>query len=175
LIDGVPISAGLFDVVVYAYHNARILYDQLKQSCYFYLPKVDFMEEAILWDDILSKLEHHLGVPRYSFKVTVIVESITAVFELDEIIFHLKHRLVGLNTGRWNYINSILKRFASYSTPVFLPRDHINSDAPFLKAFNSHVVHSAHKRGVHAIGGASNYLPKLNNPKATELALKKVT
>ncbi len=111
LIDGVSISASIFDITTYAFNNYQNLKDKHNQSCYFYIPKIDFMEEAMLWDDVLSFLEEKLGAVKNSFKVTVVIESIIAVTQIDEIIFALKDRIVGLNAGKWNYISSIVKRF----------------------------------------------------------------
>jgi malate synthase len=99
LIDNAPISGSMFDITVYAFHNAKILQEKINQNCYFYLPKINFVDEAIFWNDILCFLEEKLSMPKYSFKVTVIVESINAVMELDEIIFALHHRIVGLTVG----------------------------------------------------------------------------
>ncbi len=106
-------SASIFDMTVYAFHNLNNLKsDKLgHQSCYFYLPRIDFMEEAAFWNDLLAHLETLLGAAPNSFKVTVIVESVVALNQLDEIIFALRERIVGLNTGRWNYISSAVKRF----------------------------------------------------------------
>jgi len=123
---------------------------------------------------LLTKLEHHLNVPENSFKVNLIVESISAIFELEEIMFVLKQIIVGLNRGKWNYIFSIIKRFRHFPDPVLPPRNKIDNDEPFLNAFNSFVVYAAHKRGMHAIAGASNYLPKTSNIKETEIAKLKV-
>ena len=136
--------------------------EKLGQSCYFYIPKIDFLEEAIFWGEMLSFLELSLGVPKNSFKVTVIVESVTALIQLDEIIFALRERIVGLNAGKWNYLSSVVKRSRNLYSSLIDPRNQIKPDAPLLKAFYLHVVHTAHRRGIHAIGGASNYLPKMN-------------
>lgn len=155
-------SATLFDLTVYAFNNFTNLKEKHDQSCYFYLPKIDFLEEAIFWNDILSYLEAQLGAEPNSFKVTVIVESVIALTQLDEIIFALKERIVGLNTGRWNYIGSIVKRFRNQISSMIDSRHQIYSDSPFLQSFNLYVVHIAHKRGIHAIGGASNFVPRLN-------------
>ena len=140
LVDGVPISAALFDVTVYAFNNLANLRDNLRQNCYFYLPKIEFMEEAAFWNEILSFLEEKLGVPQFSFKVSVIVESVVAVAQLDEIVFALKERIVGLNAGRWNYIGSILKRYREQPSCQLDSRHQIRSDATFLNLFNQHVV-----------------------------------
>lgn len=174
LVDGRPISATIFDIVVYAFSNSRILIEKYKQSCYFYLPKIQYMEEAIFYDDLLTNLEHYLKVPENSFKVTLIVESISAIFELEEIMFVLQQRLIGLCTGKWNYIFSIIKRFKSHPDPILPPRNKIENDEPFLIALDKFIVHTAHKRGMHAINGASNYLPKVSSMKETDTAKLKV-
>jgi malate synthase len=123
---------------------------------------------------MLEELETLMKVPKNSFKVCVIVESIYVILELEEIIFAMKHRIVGLNTGRWNYMATILASYHQDITSLIKPRMKITVDEPFLDAFNRHVVHLAHKRGIHAIGGASNYIPRSNSSKATEYAKKYV-
>lgn len=174
LIDGKPICGTLFDIITYAYHNAYTLSSNYNQSCYFYLSKIDSLEEAIFYNKVLDELESQLRVPQYSFKVNIIVESIYILLELEEIIFAFKHRIVGLNTGRWNYMASILHSYSKDLTSLIKPRMKISHNEPFLEAFNRHVVHLAHKRGIHAIGGASNYIPSSNSAKATEIAKKYV-
>ncbi|CDW81162.1 malate synthase [Stylonychia lemnae] len=166
LVDGTPISATIFDLTVYAYLNHQTLQD-LGQSCYFYLPKINNMEEAIFWNQMLIYLEKQLLVPTNTFKVTVIVETVTAMLELEEIIFAFKHRIVGVNTGRWNYIFSIVKRFQHFQNSFIDSRHKISMEDKFMNNFNRYVVHIAHKRGIHVIGGASNYVPREHFPKAT--------
>lgn len=102
--------------------------------------------------------------------MTVVVESVTALLQLDEIVFALKDRIVGLNAGKWNYLSSVVKRFSNEYQSLIDPRSQIKADSPILKAFYLKVVHTAHRRGMHAIGGASNYLPKMNQPKVIQMA-----
>ncbi len=102
--------------------------------------------------------------------MTVIVESVTALLQLDEIVFALKDRIVGLNAGKWNFLSSVVKRFRNEYQSLIDPRSQIKPDSPILKAFYLKVVHTAHCRGIHAIGGASNYLPKMNQPKIIQIA-----
>ena len=120
------------------------------------------MEEARLWNDMLLYLESQLNLPPNTFKVSVIVESIYAVLELDEIIFTLKHRIVGLNAGRWNYMFSLVKTFKHHLNSLIPPRTQIRNSDRFLHTFNQYVVHIAHKRGIHAIGGTSNQIPRMH-------------
>jgi len=173
-IDGLSLSASMFDVAVYAFNNAQYLSENYGSTCYFYLPKIDFMEDAQLWDKILGYIEREIGVEENSFKVTVIVESVSALFELDEIIFILRKRIVGLNAGRWNYLASLAKRFKFDPSSQLQPRNDIETNEPYLQAFNQQIVHVAHKRGLHAIGGASNFTARFYFPKATKTALEKV-
>eukprot|EP00347_Sterkiella_histriomuscorum_P014713 403359836 len=167
LIDNAAISASIFDITVYAYHNHKILKEQLNQTCNFYLPKIKNIEEAIFWNQMLMYLEKQLGVQTNTFKVTVIIESVTALLEIEEIIFAFKHRIIGVNTGRWNYLFSVVKRFQLSPNSFIDSRNKINMEDQFMFNFNRYVVHIAHKRGIHAIAGASNYVPREHFPKAT--------
>lgn len=116
---------------------------------------------------MLIALEKHLQVPTNTFKVTVIIETVTSVIELEEIIFAFKHRIVGINTGRWNYMFSIVKRFQNSLCSFLDSRHKISNEDTFLSNFNRYVIHIGHKRGVHVIGGASNLIPREHFPKAT--------
>ena len=169
-IDGVPISASIFDITVYAFNNLKILTDKLNQSCYFYLSGINFYEESLFWDDLLSTLESLLSVPQYTFKVTLIVDSVIALHELDEIVFGLRSRLVALNAGKWNYLSSLVKRYQSQPSSQIESRSQIKVESSStLQAFNLKVVHTAHKRGIHAIGGANRLIPRANMPKVTQM------
>jgi len=116
------VSGAFLDLVVYAYHNYQPLKQELHQNCYFYLPKIASFEEALLWEQVLSKVEQMLGAAPHSFKVSVIVENLIAALELEEIIFALRKRIVAINAGRWNYISSILKITKGNKQDFLMPR-----------------------------------------------------
>ncbi|TNV80021.1 hypothetical protein FGO68_gene9116 [Halteria grandinella] len=174
LVEGLPVSATLFDLAVYAFHNYVNLTEKLGQNCYFYIPKVDTLEEANFWNEMLSFLEQQLKAPANSFKITFVVESVLALSQLEEIVFALKERLVGLNTGRWNYIGSVVKRFRNFPSSQIEARHSLSNEASFLQAFQSQILNIAHKRGIHAIGGTSSFVPRENQPKLTEYAISQV-
>lgn len=173
LIDGAPIAGGLFDVAVFAWHNARAL--QAKdRGPYFYLPKLQSMEEAALWETALSHIEAALGLPHGQMKVTVLIETLPAVFEMHEILHALRERIVGLNCGRWDYIFSYLKTFRRHADKVLPERGQVTMTQPFLKAYSELLIQTCHRRGAHAMGGMAAQIPINNDEGANEQALARV-
>lgn len=173
LIDGAPIAGGLFDVAVFAWHNARALQAR-DRGPYFYLPKLQSMEEAALWETALSHIEAALGLPHGQMKVTVLIETLPAVFEMHEILHALRDRIVGLNCGRWDYIFSYLKTFRRHADKVLPERGQVTMTQPFLKAYSELLIQTCHRRGAHAMGGMAAQIPISNDEAANEQALARV-
>ncbi len=173
LVDGQPMSGSLFDFGLYLCHNARRLIDR-GTGPYFYLPKLENHEEARLWEDVFSFSEHELGLPHGTIKATVLIETILAAFEMDEILYELRDHAAGLNAGRWDYIFSIIKKF--HSQPGFLlpDRSRVTMTVPFMRAYTELLVKTCHRRGAHAIGGMAAYIPSRKDPQVNEIALEKV-
>jgi malate synthase len=172
LVDGEPLSASLFDFGMYMFHNAK---ERLARNTgpYFYLPKLESHLEARLWNDVFVFSQDALGIPQGSVRVTVLIETILASFEMEEILYELRDHAAGLNAGRWDYIFSVIKKFSSTSDP--LPdRGQITMTVPFMRAYSELLVRTCHKRGAHAIGGMSAFIPNRRDPEVTENALAKV-
>ncbi len=157
-VDGRAISASLFDFGLYFFHNAQELI-RSGSGPYFYLPKLENHEEARLWNDVFTFAQEELGVPHGTIKVTVLIETITAAFEMEEIIYELKDHMAGLNAGRWDYIFSAIKIFRNDPEFILPDRDAITMAVPFMKAYANLLVKTCHKRGAHAIGGMSAFIP----------------
>ncbi|MCL6712679.1 malate synthase A [Pseudomonas sp. R2.Fl] len=172
-IDGQPIAGGLFDLAVYAFHNARAL-AAAGRGPYFYLPKLQSMEEAALWETALSHIEAALGLPQGQMKVTVLIETLPAVFEMHEILHALRDRIVGLNCGRWDYIFSYIKTFRRHRDRVLPERGQVTMTQPFLKAYSELLIQTCHRRGAHAMGGMAAQIPIGNDEAANEQALARV-
>ncbi|MCL7714540.1 malate synthase A [Stenotrophomonas mori] len=172
-IDGQPIAGGLFDAAVFAFHNARALMRK-ERGPYLYLPKLESMEEAALWETALSHIEGMLGLPQGQIKVTVLIETLPAVFEMDEILHALRGRIVGLNCGRWDYIFSYLKTFRRHADKVLPERGQVTMTQPFLKAYSELLIQTCHRRGAHAMGGMAAQIPINHDPAANEQALARV-
>jgi len=172
-IDGEAISGGLFDMAVFAWHNARTLMAN-DRGPYFYLPKLQSMEEAALWETALSHVESMLGLPHGQMKVTVLIETLPAVFEMDEILHALKDRIVGLNCGRWDYIFSYLKTFRAHADKVLPERGQVTMTQPFLKAYSESLIRTCHRRGAHAMGGMAAQIPIAGDEAANEQAMARV-
>jgi len=172
-IDGEPIAGGLFDMAVFAWHNAATLMAN-DRGPYFYLPKLQSMEEAALWEDALSRVEEMLGLPHGQMKVTVLIETLPAVFEMDEILHALRDRIVGLNCGRWDYIFSYLKTFRAHADKVLPERGQVTMTQPFLKAYSELLIRTCHRRGAHAMGGMAAQIPIAHDAQANEQALARV-
>jgi len=170
---GAPMSAGLFDFGLYIFHNAKALLKK-ETGPYFYLPKMESMEEAALWDDVFTYSEQLLGLPHGTIKVTVLIETLPAAFEMDEILHALKDHIVGLNCGRWDYIFSYIKRIGK--NPAFLlpDRAQVGMGEAFLKAYSLLLIQTCHRRGAHAMGGMAAQIPVKNDDAANEIAFNKV-
>ena len=173
LVDGVPMSASLFDLGLFAFHNAREL-AALDRGPYFYLPKLQSMEEAQLWNDALDHIERELRLPQGQLKVTVLIETLPAVFEMDEILHALRTRIAGLNCGRWDYVFSYIKTFRAHRDKVLPERAQVTMTQPFLKAYSELLIQTCHKRGAHAMGGMAAQIPISGDEEANEAALAKV-
>ena len=173
LVDGQRLAGGLFDAAVFAYHNARTLMAN-DRGPYFYLPKLQSMEEAALWETALSHIEGMLGLPHGQIKVTVLIETLPAVFEMDEILHALRDRIVGLNCGRWDYIFSYLKTFRRHADKVLPERGQVTMTQPFLKAYSELLIQTCHRRGAHAMGGMAAQIPIGNDAAANEQAMARV-
>lgn len=167
-------SASLVDFGLYFFHNAKELIAN-GRGPYFYLPKLENHLEARLWDDVFTFSENALGIPRGTIRATVLIETITAAYEMDEILYELRDHCAGLNAGRWDYIFSIIKTFRDRGRSyVFPDRSQITMTVPFMRAYTDLLVQTCHKRGAHAIGGMSAYIPNRRDPEATAIALAKV-
>ncbi|HUR69392.1 MAG TPA: malate synthase A [Candidatus Thermoplasmatota archaeon] len=167
-VDGAPMSASLFDFGLYFFHNARF------GKPYFYLPKMESHLEARLWNDVFVFAQAKLGVPRGTIKATVLVETLLAAFEMDEILYELREHSAGLNAGRWDYIFSAIKKLHARRDIVFPDRGQITMGVPFMRAYCELLVKTCHKRGAHAMGGMSAFIPNRKDPAVTEAALAKV-
>lgn len=173
LVDGQPIGGGLFDAACFAFHNGRAL-QAMDRGPYLYLPKLQSMEEAALWEQALSHIEAAVGLPQGQIKVTVLIETLPAVFQMDEILHALRGRIVGLNCGRWDYIFSYLKTFRRHADRVLPERGQVTMTQPFLKAYSELLIATCHKRGAHAMGGMAAQIPINHDPVANEQALARV-
>lgn len=158
LVDGEPASASLVDFGLFAFHNGKLLAEQGKGP-FFYLPKMESHLEARLWNSVFTSTEHILGLDEGTIKATVLIETITAAFEMEEIIYELRRHLAGLNAGRWDYIFSIIKKFKLHKEFVMPDRADVTMNVPFMKAYAQWLVKICHKRGAHAIGGMSAFIP----------------
>ena len=172
-IDGEHISASIFDFGLYFYHNAANL---MKNGTgpYFYLPKLESHLEARLWNDIFNMAQDELGIPQGTIKATVLLETILAAFEMDEILYELREHSAGLNCGRWDYIFSFIKKFRNHGDCVLPDRSEITMDRHFLKSYVNLLVQTCHKRGAHAMGGMAAQIPIKNDVDANEKAMAKV-
>jgi malate synthase len=173
LVDGAPISGSLFDFGLYFYHNAAALIGK-GTGPYFYLPKMESHLEARLWNEVFVAAQDALGIPRGTIRATVLIETILAAFETDEILWELRDHSAGLNCGRWDYIFSFIKKFRHRPEFVLPDRASVGMDRPFLHAYVQLVIRSCHRRGIHAMGGMAAQVPIKNDPLANAAALDKV-
>jgi len=173
LVDGQPMSGSLFDFGLYFFHNAQRLLSK-GTGPYFYLPKLESHREARLWNDVFNLAQDELGVPRGTIKVTVLIETILAAFEMEEILFELRDHIAGLNAGRWDYMFSIIKKFRNRPDFAFPDRAQVTMTSPFMRAYTELLVKTCHQRGAHAIGGMAAFIPSRKDPIVNENALKKV-
>jgi malate synthase len=173
IINNEKASGSLVDFGLYVFHNTQTMM-QNGTAPYFYLPKLEHYLEARWWNKVFEFAQEYLEVPNGTFKATVLVETITASFQLDEIIFELKDHVVGLNCGRWDYIFSYIKKFRNHPNFVVPNRDQVTMTTPFMDAYSKLVIQRCHKRGILAIGGMAAQIPIKNNEKANDAALEKV-
>jgi malate synthase len=165
LVGDEPVSASLFDFGLYVFHN--------RARPWFYLPKLESHLEARLWNQVFDFAEEELGLPQGSIKATVLIETVLAAFEMDEILYELRDHVVGLNAGRWDYLFSLIKRFRSWD--VVLPdRGQLTMTTPFMRAYTELLVQTCHRRGAHAMGGMAAFIPSRRDPEVNERALAEV-
>lgn len=168
----VPVSASFFDFGLYLFHNHALLRDK-KSGPYFYLPKLESYQEAALWSDVISFAEDKLGLERGTVRVTVLIETITAAFQMDEILYALRDHIAGLNCGRWDYIFSFIKKFARDPAFVMPDRGAVTMTCHFLRAYSQLLIKTCHRRGAHAMGGMAAQIPIKNDDDANAKALAK--
>ena len=173
VIDDLPAPASLIDFGLVVFHNAQNSI-QRGTGPYFYLPKLESHKEARLWNKVFCYAQETLGIPHGSIRATVLIETILAAFEMDEILYELKDHSAGLNAGRWDYIFSVAKKFCSDPAFVLPDRSDVTMTVPFMRAYTELMVSTCHKRGAHAIGGMSAFIPNRRDPEVTEEALEKV-
>src|SRR5229473_1703966 len=173
LVDGTPMSGALFDFGLYFFHNAKELLAS-GSGPYFYLPKIESHLEARLWNDIFQHSQDALGIPRGSIRATVLIETILAAFEMDEILYELREHSAGLNCGRWDYIFSAIKKFRERPDFVLPDRARVTMECHFLASYVDLLVHTCHWRGVHAMGGMAAQIPNKHDAAANAAALAKV-
>jgi malate synthase len=171
--DGKRVSASLFDWGLYFFHNARALVAR-GSGPYFYLPKMESYLEARLWNDIFVHAQTAVGLPRGTIRATVLIETITAAFEAEEILYELREHVSGLNCGRWDYMFSVVKKFRNRPDYVFPDRTLITMTVPFMRAYCFHVIQVCHRHGAYAMGGMAAQIPIRNDPAANAAALAKV-
>ncbi len=174
LLDGRPLVGALVDFGLFAFHNARELAGR-GRGPYFYLPKTESHLEARLWDDVFSHTEQVLGLDHGTIRATVLIETITAAFEMDEILWELRDHAAGLNAGRWDYLFSIIKVFRDAGPAFTLPdRNDVTMRAPMMQAYSDLLVATCHRRGAMAIGGMAAFIPSRRDVEANERAFAKV-
>jgi malate synthase len=173
LVDGTPVSGALFDFGLFLFHNGRKLVER-GSAPYFYLPKLENHREARLWNAVFEFAQDALGIPRGSIKATVLLEVITAAFEMDEILYELREHSGGLNAGRWDYIFSIIKKFNSRPDFLLPDRAQVTMTVPFMRAYTELLVKTCHRRGAFAMGGMAAFIPSRRDPKVNEVALPRV-
>ena len=173
LVDGAPVSASLFDFGLCFFHNAR---EQLARGAgpYFYLPKMESHLEARLWNDVISAAEQAVGLPVGTVAVTVLIETILAAFEMDEILYELRAHACALNAGRWDYIFSIIKKFRTDPAFVLPDRAQVTMTVPFMRAYTRRLVETCHHRGAQAIGGMAAFIPSRRDAAVNDVAMARV-
>jgi malate synthase len=173
LVDGAPCSGSLFDFGLYFFHNARRLIER-GSGPYFYLAKLESHLEARLWNDVFLFAQERLGLDRGVIKATVLIETVLAAFEMDEILYEMREHSAGLNAGRWDYIFSIIKKFRHRPEFVLPDRSQVTMTVPFMRAYTELLVKTCHRRHAFAIGGMAAYIPNRRDPEVNEVALAKV-
>lgn len=174
LLNGKPISASFFDFGIYFFHNVKNLL-ALRTGPYFYLPKLESHLEARLWNDVFIFAQNYLGIAQGTIKATVLIETIMAAFEMNEILFELKEHSAGLNCGRWDYIFSYLKKLRNHESIILPDRSQVTMTVPFMRSYSLLTIQTCHRRKAPAIGGMAAQIPIRDNPKANEEAFAKIT
>jgi malate synthase len=172
-LDGRPVSGSLFDFGLYFFHNARALLER-GSGPYFYLPKMESHLEARLWNDVFVAAQGALGIPRGSVRATVLIETLPAAFEMDEILYELRDHASGLNAGRWDYLFSAIKKLRDRPGIALPDRTQLLMTVPFMRAYTERLVRTCHHRGAHAMGGMAPFIPSRKNPEINAAALAKV-
>ncbi|MGW2229897.1 malate synthase A [Streptomyces formicae] len=173
-LDGQPVPGALVDFGLYFFHNAKRLIE-LGKGPYFYLPKTESYLEARLWNDIFVFAQDYVGIPQGTVRATVLIETITAAYEMEEILYELRDHASGLNAGRWDYLFSIVKNFRDGGSKFVLPdRNLVTMTAPFMRAYTELLVRTCHKRGAHAIGGMAAFIPSRRDAEVNKVAFEKV-
>ncbi|MER6345877.1 malate synthase A [Streptomyces sp. NPDC001595] len=174
VVDGRPVPGAFVDFGLYFFHNAQRLLD-LGKGPYFYLPKTESHLEARLWNDVFVFAQDYVGIPRGTVRATVLIETITAAYEMEEILYELRDHASGLNAGRWDYLFSIVKNFRDGGARFVLPdRNAVTMTAPFMRAYTELLVRTCHKRGAHAIGGMAAFIPSRRDAEVNKVAFEKV-
>jgi malate synthase len=172
--DGSEVPGALVDFGLYFFHNAKRLIERGKGP-YFYLPKTESYLEARLWNDVFVFAQDYIGIPQGTVRATVLIETITAAYEMEEILYELRDHASGLNAGRWDYLFSIVKNFRDGGPRFVLPdRNAVTMTAPFMRAYTELLVRTCHKRGAHAIGGMAAFIPSRRDAEVNKVALEKV-
>lgn len=172
-IDGEAVSASIFDFAIFFFHNALPLI-QKGSGPYFYLPKLESHLEARLWNEVFLEAQDALGIKRGTIKATVLIETILAAFEMDEILYELREHSAGLNCGRWDYIFSFIKKFRHLADHLLPDRAQVSMTTHFLRSYSLLLIQTCHRRGAHAMGGMAAQIPIKNDPEANEVAISKV-
>src|SRR3954449_2526638 len=170
LVDDAPISGSLFDFGLFFFHNAKRLMDKGTRP-YFYLPKMESHLEARLWNDVFEHAEDALGLGRGAIRATVLIETLPAAFEMDEILYELREHSYGLNAGRWDYMFSAIKTFPERPEFVLPDRNDVKMTVPFMRAYTELLVRTCHRRGAHAMGGMAALIPSRKDPDANKRAI----
>jgi malate synthase len=173
LVDGAPVCGGLFDFGLYVFHNVRRRLER-GLGTYFYLPKLEGHREARLWNDVFTFAEDALGVARGTIRATVLIETILAAFEMDEILYELRDHSIGLNAGRWDYMFSVIKKFRNRSDMLLPDRAQVTMTVPFMRAYTELLVKTCHRRGTFAMGGMAAFIPSRRDAEVNRVALEKV-
>src|SRR5438105_5376280 len=174
LVDGQPVSGSLIDFALTLFHNAR---EQLDRGTgpYFYLPKLESHLEARLWNDAFLLAQEALKIPRGTIRATVLIETLPAAFEMDEILYELRDHMSGLNAGRWDYMFSLIKKFRTRDDKILPDRAQVTMTVPFMRAYTELLIKTCHRRGAHALGGMAPFIPSRKNPEINEKALAKTS
>jgi malate synthase len=172
-VDGAPVSASLFDFGLYLFHNGRRLVER-GSGPYFYLPKLESHREARLWNEAFLLAQAQCGLPRGTIRATVLIETIPAAFEMEEILYELREHSGGLNAGRWDYMFSLIKKHRNHAAFVLPDRAQVTMTVPFMRAYTELLVKTCHRRGAHALGGMAAFIPSRRDPRINEVALARV-